>query len=124
MAVTLVEEKTQDYSNVYLFTDNQAAIQAIESPKQQSGQYIIKSILDRIDKIYEAKPTSNIHIKWVPGHKDIEGNEQADQAAKTAATSSTMPPNIRMKSAQNRLIQSMTKTKWETDWKMGKENAI
>ena len=120
MAITLFEEKIQEYPNVYVFTDNQSVIQTIGTPKQ-SGQYIIKSILNRIDKIHEAKPTSNIHIEWVPGHKDIEGNEQADQAAKTAATSSTTPPNIRMKSAQNRSIQTMTKTKWETEWKMGKK---
>src|SRR5436189_118572 len=79
MAATLFEEKIQEYSNVHIFTDNQSAIQAIESPKQQSGQYIIKSILDKIDKIQEAKPMCNIYIEWVPGHKDIEGNEQADQ---------------------------------------------
>ena len=95
MAIILFEEKIQEYSNVHIFTDNQSAIQAIESPKQQSGQYIIKSILDRIDKIQEAKPTCNIHIEWVPGHKDIEGNEQADQAAKAAATSSTAPPQYK-----------------------------
>jgi len=63
MAITLFEEKIQEYPNVYVFTDNQSMIQTIETPKQQSGQYVIKSILDRIDKIYEAKPTSNIHIK-------------------------------------------------------------
>src|SRR5205814_3245542 len=108
MAITLFEEKIQEYSNVHVFTDNQSAIQTIETPKQQSGQYIIKSILDKIDKIHEAKPTSNIHIEWAPGHKDIEGNEQADQAAKTAATPSITPPKIRMKSAQNRSIQTMT----------------
>ncbi len=123
MAITLFKEKIQEYPNVYVFTDNQSAIQTIETPKQQSRQYIIKSILDKIDKIHEAKPTSNIHIEWVPGHKDIEGNEQADQAAKTAATSSTTPPKIRMKAAHNRSIQTMTKTKWETEWKTGKENA-
>ncbi len=63
MAITLFKEKIQEYPNVYVFTDNQSVIQTIETPKQQSGQYVIKSILDRIDKIYEAKPTSNIHIK-------------------------------------------------------------
>jgi hypothetical protein len=63
MAITLFEEKIQEYPNVYVFTDNQSAIQTIETPKQQSGQYIIKSILDKIDKIHEAKPTSNIHIE-------------------------------------------------------------
>jgi len=66
---------------------------------------------------------SNIHIEWISGHKDIEGNKQTDQAAKTAATSSIALPKIGMKSAQNRTIQTMTKTKWETEWKTGKENA-
>ena len=107
MAVTLFEGKIQEYSNVYVFTDNQSTIQTIQSPKQQSGQYIIKLILDIIDKIHEAKPACNIHIEWVPGHKDIKGNEQADQAAKTAATPSTTPSKIRMKSAQNRSIQTI-----------------
>ena len=57
------------------------------------------------------------------GHKDIDGNEQADQAAKTAVTSNTTLPNIIMKSAQNRSIQSMVKIKWEFEWETGKENA-
>src|SRR5437667_10957422 len=104
MAVNLFEERIQEYSNVHIFTDNQPTIQAIESPKQQSGQYIIKSILDKIDKIYEVKPTCIIHIEWVPGHKDIDGNEQADQAAMVAATSRTTPAIITMKSAQTRTI--------------------
>ena len=123
MAITLLEERTEEYSNAYIFTDNQSAIQAIESPKQQSGQYIIKSILDIIDKIHEAKPTCSIHIEWVPGHKDIDGNEQADRAAKAAATSNVNPPIIKMKSAQNRTIQTMIKNQWEIEWKAGKENA-
>ena len=123
MAVTLFEEKNDEHTNVYIFTDNQSAIQAIDSPKRQSGQYIIKEILDVIDRIHEAKPVSTIHIEWVPGHKNIEGNERADQAAKAAAASRTAPPNTKMKSAQYRSIQSMTKTKWATEWKTGRENA-
>src|SRR5216117_1757163 len=98
MAVTLFEGKIQEYSNVYVFTDNQSTIQTIQSPKQQFRQYIIKLILDIIDKIHEAKPACNIHIEWVSGHKDIKGNEQVDQAAKTAATPNTTLPIIRTKS--------------------------
>ena len=37
--------------------------------------------------------------------------------------SNTNPPTIKMKSAQNRSIQSMTNSQWETEWKTGKENA-
>jgi len=124
MVVSLFEEKIEEYSNIYIFTDNQSAIETIESPKRQSGQYIIKGILDIIDRTYAIKPTCNIHIKWVPGHKNIDGNEQADQAAKAAATpNNTIIPNIRMRSAQKRSIQTMMKTKWETEWKTGRQTA-
>jgi ribonuclease HI len=85
MAVTLFKETMDDYRNVYVFTDNQSVIQAVDAPKRQSGQYIIEEILDTIDEIHELAATRTIHIEWVPGHKNIEGNEQADQAAKAAA---------------------------------------
>src|SRR5436190_9676439 len=119
MAITLFEEKIDEYMNVYVFTDNQSTIQAVDSPKRQSGQYIIKEILDIIDRIHKVKPACTIHMEWVPGHKNVEGNEQADQAAKAAATSSTTPPpptpQTKMKSAQNRSIQSMAKIKWKSE---------
>jgi hypothetical protein len=93
------------------------------TPTRQPGQYIIEEILDTIEKIHECTPNCNIHIEWIPGHKNIKGNEQADQAAKTAATPNNISPNIIMKSVQNRSIQSMTKAKWETEWRTGRENA-
>lgn len=123
MAVKLYEEKINEYMNVYIFTDNQSAIQTIDSPKRQSGQYIVKKILDLIKRVREIKPTCNIYIEWVPGHENVEGNEQADQAAKTAAIPNSILPTTRMRSAQRRSIKSMTRTKWETEWRTGKTNA-
>ena len=124
MTTELFEEKINKYTNTFIFTDNQSTIEAIESPKCQSGQYIIKEILDTIDRIQEIKSSSIIHIEWVPGHMNIMGNERADQAAKAAAIpNTTSPPTIIMKSAQNQSIKTMTKNKWEIEWKMGRENA-
>ena len=36
-----------------------------------------------------------MHIEWVLGHENVEGNEKADQAAKVAATSNAAPPTIK-----------------------------
>jgi ribonuclease HI len=124
MAVKLFEEKINIYTNVYIFTDNQSTIQTIDSPGRQSGQHIIKKILDIIDRTKEIRSTCNIHIEWVPGHQNIDGNEQADQAAKTAATTPKLNPlSIRMRSAQKTSIKSMMRSRWETEWKTGKVNA-
>ena len=56
------------------------------------------------------------------GTQEHEGNEQADQAVKMPAIPSMTSPNITMKSAQNRSIQSMAKIKWEFEWRTGREN--
>jgi len=63
MAVALFEEKTDEYANAYVFTDKSSAIQAVDSPKCQFGQYMIKEILDTIDRIREAKRTCTIHVE-------------------------------------------------------------
>jgi ribonuclease HI len=124
MAMTLFEKKIEEYSNVYIFTDNQSAIQTIESPKRQSGQYIIKGILDIIDRVYAIKPTCNVHIEWVPGHENIEGNEQADQAAKASANPNNDIPSIRMRSSHKSSIRTAMKAEWETEWKTGTKTAL
>jgi hypothetical protein len=103
-------------------TDNQSAIQTIDASKQHFGQYIVKKILDIIDRAYEIRPICNIHIEWLPGHEDINGNEQADQAVKMTATPNSILPTTRMRSAQKRSIKFMMRIKWEIEWKTGKAN--
>ncbi len=120
MAVSLFKKRIEEYSNVHIFTDNQSAIQTIESPKRQSGQYIIKGILNIIDRVYAVKPTCNVHIEWIPGHQNIDGNERADQAAKAAANPNNIIPSTRMKSPQKTAIRTAIKIQGETEWKTGR----
>ena len=54
---------------------------------------------------------------------NIDGNEQADKAAKAAAVPNTTPTATRMRSAQYTSIQSMTKAEWKNEWITGRENA-
>ena len=124
MAITLFEQKIAEYRNVFIFTDNQSSIKAIEHPRHQSGQYIIKQILDSINRIHDLEPTCIIHLEWVPGHMNIEGNEQADKAAKTAAAASNNTSiTTRLRAAQYTSIQTMTNAKWKNEWTTGRETA-
>ena len=75
MAIKLFEEKINEYINIYIFIDNQSIIQTIKSLNRQFGQYIIKKILDIIERVQKIKPISNIHIEWMSGHEGIEDNE-------------------------------------------------
>ena len=68
-----------------IYTDNQAAIKAIDNPHRQSGQAIIKDFLDCVDDIKDKYPHLRIKIIWISGHAEIEGNERADAEAKKAA---------------------------------------
>ena len=74
MAVAHIKDLTQMESHV--FSDSQTAMKSLAKPKRQSGQAIIKRILDEIDALYLARPSYALQLAWVPGHVGIEGNER------------------------------------------------
>jgi ribonuclease HI len=110
MAITQAKEFVALTTGCRIFTDSQPAIKSIAKPKRQSGQSIIKRILDEIDELHRTNPTYTLHFEWVPGHVGIEGNEKADQAAKEAA--SQLP-----RSASER-------GPWQTTLRSARANAI
>lgn len=83
-----------------VFTDNQAALQVIKSTGRQSGQYILQTINRLWNEIRQNCATVAFH--WIPSHRDIEGNELAEKAAKEA----TGWRQIRGR--RNRIVECMT----------------
>ena len=58
-AVHLAVKQLENHSECRLcriYTDSQAAIKAIDRPRRQSGQTIIKNILDSIDEVTNKHP--------------------------------------------------------------------
>ena len=62
-------------SGIRIFTDSQAALQALENPNGCSAPQIMQKITRCIDDL-RAKGTP-IHLHWIPAHTDIKGNEEA-----------------------------------------------
>ncbi|KAF1936813.1 hypothetical protein EJ02DRAFT_479051 [Clathrospora elynae] len=68
---------------IRVHADNQAAIYRLQTPSDKPGQAWLLRCIQAANQII--RKGANISIHWVPGHKDVAGNERADSLAKRAA---------------------------------------
>jgi ribonuclease HI len=78
-----LNSNSNSIQHVWIFSDNQAAIQRICKNSSSSGQEISYKLQSEAESLQSQN--IQLHIYWVPGHVGIYGNEQADKAAKIAA---------------------------------------
>jgi ribonuclease HI len=82
--------KDQRPAKTVIFSDCQAAIQAVQNPKRSSGQYVLSLIYNHVRTLRSPQtPTFDqipIEIRGIPAHVGVPGNETADVEAKLAAT--------------------------------------
>ena len=104
----------------------------MSAPSAQSGQQILRFIVDAIDHLREQH--IEVEIRWIPAHIGVRGNELADRAAKEATgwrkvkrrngksieidTSHTSPsPNLpHLRSAVRVSLAEKLFAEWEDDW--------
>ena len=95
MRLNNVHPRKHKYGKIiYIFTDNEAVILALEAYHTTSELvWECKQLLLRLGS------TNNVTLAWVPGHSGVEGNELADELAKkrgefTAIWPGTNPRDI------------------------------
>jgi ribonuclease HI len=93
-ATNIAKNSPKQLSNCIIYSDSQAAISTTVKPGRQSGQSIIKDILDSVDDLQMQRPELTISIVWIPGHEDIPGNEAVNVEAKKAAQSGGAPNHL------------------------------
>ncbi|KAJ5186134.1 hypothetical protein N7491_005997 [Penicillium cf. griseofulvum] len=110
---------------VIIFSDSQAAIQAVQNPQRPSGQYVLARIYDHVRAIRSQNQPTNITIRWIPAHVGVDGNKFADDEAKGAALlagmgvatgSGTGEPIIRLAAAAKRAVRQRIRERWEKQW--------
>lgn len=106
LALNILNKDNSDYSTI-IFTDSQAAIQAIENPRNQSGQYILLNLISKLDQL-----NNRVQIHWIPAHVGVFGNKTADKAAKEATgwRENAPPTTPQSNFADNCILISAAKT--------------
>jgi hypothetical protein len=74
---------------ITIFTSNQAAIQVINKPKQQSGQDSIIQIYETVRKLKEGR--NRVLLRWVPAQEGFQLGRDAKNAARRATDVSRFP---------------------------------
>jgi ribonuclease HI len=85
MAMCRLSEHQTDAEAIHFASDNRAAVQSILSSKVGSAQparlRFQKAALTWLD----GREGRRITVEWIPGHRNIRGNEEADELARAGA---------------------------------------
>ena len=81
------------HHNVTLFTDSQAALNALSYPAAHSGQFLTKAITLKTRQLHSLGVSCI--LQWSPGHSKISGNVEAHKLAQMATLPDCIAPNLR-----------------------------
>lgn len=65
--------------------DNTPCLLAIQNHQSHPAHYLIDRLLSSLASLKRRHPGLKLTFRWVPGHRNIDGNERADLEAKRAA---------------------------------------
>jgi len=69
----------KEVTRVTVFMDSQATLRRIQSDEPGPGQVLELRTMNWTDAL--ARMNFQVEFRWVPAHKGIEGNEEADRQA-------------------------------------------
>jgi ribonuclease HI len=124
---TKLVSKEWGVRSAIFYIDNQASITATQLINPTSGHHIFDTFNKEIEAFKKKHSGIRLEIKWVPGRKGVEGNEQADVQAKKVITEGSserekLPRYLKkqlpynksaMKAAHNEKLKRRTQKIWQ-----------
>ena len=105
----------EDTKRVWIFSDSLSSLKRLKRRNNiGKGQFLVSKIFT-ISNSLRAKSIST-NIEWIPGHYNIEGNENADKLAKTAISRPLYKDAYISTSYTSRIIRESLITNWLKDW--------
>jgi len=71
--------------------DNLAALLNAKGKTSQPGHYLFDELHRAVSRLHAKHPRTVLTLRWVPGHRRVEGNETVDKGAKEAAKGRRSP---------------------------------
>ena len=100
-------------TNFIIYTDSMSSIQLLKEQKNRSYLYYAFKIYQQIAKILSSG--ANVKLQFIPGHKNIEGNELADLVANSAHSLDLQGTGIPKEDRVSKMHAILYKY-WETKW--------
>ncbi|XP_015123709.1 uncharacterized protein LOC107045838 [Diachasma alloeum] len=111
--VELLEDRQTMNKYIYIWSDSQATIKVLMKPSADS-----KLVWETMEVRERLGRHNRVTLAWVPGHKDIHGNEVADGLAKQGSLSETEAEPVGVPVAMgNRAIRDKLRREQTNRWR-------